>query len=134
MTAQFPNIPKDVFLAQYSKPLDILIGSDAPSLLPKCIYGPECKDCEAGLCCYQSKFRLGWFPVGQCKRNLSNKVSCPTSFSIFLQRVIPQKQESFFFWKDSESDPIPSYKLRVKVSKFCYHKDIYVWYSKRFKS
>ena len=26
VAAQFPNIPKDVFLAQHSKPLDILIG------------------------------------------------------------------------------------------------------------
>ena len=26
LAAQFPNIPKDVFLAQSSRPLDILIG------------------------------------------------------------------------------------------------------------
>ena len=63
VAAQFPNIPKDVFLAQHSKPLDILIGSDALSLLPKCNYGPDCKDCRSGLCCYQSKFGLGWVPV-----------------------------------------------------------------------
>lgn len=42
LAAQFPNIPKDVFLAQSSRPLDILIGTDALSLLPKCNYGSNC--------------------------------------------------------------------------------------------
>ena len=91
VAAQFPNIPKEAISAQYSKPLDILISSDALSLLPKCNYGPDCKDCSSGLCCYQSKFGLGWVPVGQCKRSSFNKSSCPTSFSICLQRVVPQR-------------------------------------------
>ena len=41
VVAQFPNVPKDAFSAQHSKPLDILIGSDALSLLSKCNYGPD---------------------------------------------------------------------------------------------
>ena len=52
VAAQFPNVPKDAFSAQHSKPLDILIGSDTLSLLPKCKYGPDCKDCRSGLCFY----------------------------------------------------------------------------------
>ena len=67
LAAQFPNIPKDVSLAQSSRPIDILIGLDALSLLPKCNYGPDCKDCRSGLCCYQSKFGLGWVPVVSVK-------------------------------------------------------------------
>ena len=35
VAAQFPNVPKEAFSAQNSKPLDILICSDALSLLPK---------------------------------------------------------------------------------------------------
>ena len=100
VAAQFPNIPKEAFSAQYSRPLDILIGSDALSLLPKCTYGPDCKDCRSGLCCYQSKFGLGWVPVGQCKRSSSNKSSCPTSFSICLQRVVPQRLGSLLLRQD----------------------------------
>ena len=84
MAGQFPNIPAKVFVAQSSKQLDILIGTDSLSLLPKCIYGPDCKDCKDGLCCYQSKFGLGWALVGQCNRNSSQKISCPTSFLICL--------------------------------------------------
>ena len=110
LAPQFPNIPNDVFLAQSSRPLDILIGTDALSLLPKFNYGPDCKDCRSGLCCYQSKFGLGWVPVGQRKRNSSNKISCPTSFSICLQRVVPQRMKSFFLEEDLGSDPVYSCK------------------------
>ena len=39
MAGQFPNIPLEVFLAQNSKQLDILIGTDSLNLLPKCNYG-----------------------------------------------------------------------------------------------
>ena len=42
---QFPKISKDVFLAQSNRLLDILVGTDALSLLPKCNYGPDFKDC-----------------------------------------------------------------------------------------
>ena len=118
VAALFPNIPTEAFSAKNSKPLDILIGSDALSLLPKCNYGPDCKDCSSGLCCYQSKFGLGWVPVGQCKRSSSNKNSCPTSFSICLQRVAPQRLEPFPLIQDLKSDPIPSYKFKVKENKF----------------
>ena len=65
MAVRFPHIPKNVFLAQGSRPLDILIGTDALKLIPKFIYGLDCKACKRGLCCYQSKFGLGWVPVGQ---------------------------------------------------------------------
>ena len=80
VAAQFPNIPKKTFSAQYSRPLDILIGSDALSLLPKCNYGPDCKDCSSRLCYYQSKFSLGWVLVGQCKRTHLTKVVAQLSF------------------------------------------------------
>ena len=56
VAGQFPNIPAEVFSAQDSKQLDILIGTDSLNLLPKCNYGPDCKDCKNGSCCYQSKF------------------------------------------------------------------------------
>ena len=85
LAGKFPNIPSEVFSAQASRPLDILIGTDSLNLLPKCNYGPDCKDCKSGLCCYQSKFGLGWVPVGQCNKNSSPNISCPTSFSIYLQ-------------------------------------------------
>merc|ERR1712101_57893 len=87
VAGQFPNIPKEVFLAQDSKQLDILIGTDSLNLLPKCNYGPDCKDCKNELCCYQSKFGLGWVSVGQCRKNSSSNIGCPTSFSKCLQKV-----------------------------------------------
>ena len=59
VAGQFPNVPKEVFLAQESRQLDILIGTDSLNLMPKCNFGPDCKDCKKRLCCYQSKFGLG---------------------------------------------------------------------------
>ena len=85
-----------------------MIGTDSLNLLPKCNYGPDCKDCQTGLCCYQSKFGLGWVPVGQCNKNSSPHISCPASFSICLQRVVPQMMESFFLGEALGSDPIPT--------------------------
>merc|ERR1711895_210602 len=50
VAGKFPNVPKEVFLAQESRPLDILIGTDSLNLMPKCNYGSDCKNCEDGLC------------------------------------------------------------------------------------
>ena len=52
VAGQFPNIPAEVFSAQDSKQLDILIGTDSLNLLPKCNYGPDFKDCRSRLCYY----------------------------------------------------------------------------------
>ena len=108
LAVRFPHIPKDVFLAQGSRPLDILIGTDALKLIPKCIYGLDCKACNRGLCCYKSKFGLGWVPVGKCGRKSSSQISCPSTFSICVQKVVPQTSESFCFGEALGNDPVPT--------------------------
>jgi len=122
VAGQFPNVPKEVFLAQESKQLDILIGTDSLNLLPKCNYGPDCKDCKNGLCCYQSKFGLGWVSVGQCRKSSSPNISCPISFSICLQKVVPQTRESFFLGEALGTEHTPtcsSCRSLINNCKFC---------------
>merc|ERR1712177_137085 len=122
MAGQFPNVPKEVFLAQESRQLDILVGTDSLNLMPKCIYGPDCKDCKDGLCCYQSKFGLGWVSVGQCRPNPSQNISCPVSFSISLQKVVPHTRESFFLGEALGTENIPtcsSCRSIIDNCKFC---------------
>ena len=119
---QFPNVPKEVFLAQESRQLDILVGTDSLNLMPKCNYGPDCKDCKNGLCCYQSKFGLGWVSVGQCRTNSSHNISCPLSFSICLQKVVPHTRESFFLGEALGTENTPtcsSCRSVINNCKFC---------------
>ena len=77
-------------------PLDILAGADVHNLLLKCKKGINCKDWKIGLCCYQSKFCLWCVPVGKCYRKTSSHISCPSTLSVCLQKVVPQILESFF--------------------------------------
>merc|ERR1712177_28830 len=122
MIGKFPNIPKEVFLAKESRPLAILVGTDSLNLMPKCIYGPDCKDCKDGLCCYQSKFGLGWVSVGQYRPNPSQNISSPVSFSICLQKVVPHTRESFFLGEALGTENIPtcsSCRSVIDNCKFC---------------
>ena len=122
MAGKFPNVPKEVFLAQESRQLDILIGTDSLNLMPKCNYGPDFKDCKKGLCCYQSKFGLGWVSVGQCRTNSSPNISCPLSFSICLQKIVPHTRESFFLGEALGTENTPtctSCRSVINNCKFC---------------
>merc|ERR1712112_437213 len=122
MAEQFPNVPKEVFLAQESRQLDILVGTDSLNLMPKCNYGPDCKDCSNGLCCYQSKFGLGWVAVGQCRTSTAQNISCPLTFAVCLQKVVPHTRESFFLGEALGTDSIPtcsSCRSLISNCKFC---------------
>ena len=116
VAGKFPNVPKEVFLAQESRPLDILIGTDSLNLMPKCNYGSDCKNCEDGLCCYQSKFSLGWVSVGQCRPNPSQNISCPVSFSICLQKIVPHNKESFFLGKQAKVFPLQNIPSKENIA------------------
>ena len=61
----------------------------------KCTYGLECKSFENGMCCYKSRFGLGWIPVGQCDNLGFNKISCQSTVSMCLQKVMPPIRELF---------------------------------------
>ena len=113
----------NVFHCQRSRPLDVLIGTDALDLIPKCKNGLNCKACKKGLCCFQSKFGLGWVPVGQYKGNSSLEISCPSTFNVCLQKVVPQTRESFFLGEALGTDPVricSKCKSMISGSKFCF--------------
>ena len=65
-----------MFSVQNPRPLDILVGTDFLDLLPKCIYGFNCKSCRKRLCCYKRRLGFERVPIGQCDNIEFTKVCC----------------------------------------------------------
>ena len=60
--------------------------------------------------------------MGQCKGNSSVQVSCPSTFNVFLQKVVPQTRESFFLGEALGTNPVPTCsrcKSMISGCKFC---------------
>ena len=81
----FPKIPVSVFSAQDSRPIDILVGVDALNLIPRCSNGINCVNCESGLCCYKSKFGLGWVSVGVYNKVNSEQANGSVTLAVLSQ-------------------------------------------------
>ena len=60
--------------------MKILIETYALNLIPKCNHGIDCLARKAGLCCYESQFRLYWVCVGKDLDNSHTLVSCSVIF------------------------------------------------------
>ena len=86
-------------------------------------------DFQARLYCYQSKFGLEWVPVGQCNREISSHISCPSTLSVWLQKVVPQVLESFSLRKALGSNPIFICSMSKSLHNECmfYSSDKALW-------
>ena len=81
MAGQFPNVPKEVFSAQESRQLDILIGTDSLNLMPKCNYGPDCKDCK-------NRMRADHLEDSKCLHCGSTNLTDPRPFNLIFKTNI----------------------------------------------
>ena len=74
---KFTHVPEAVFSMMDAKNLDLLVGNTGLALQPKCTGGMKCRDCQAGLCCYESKFGEGYVLIGhvQSQESLLSNVS-----------------------------------------------------------
>ena len=113
----FPKTPTIIFDEQNAKSIDLLIGKDFLKLMPKCINGLECKSCENGLCCYRSRFGLGWVPVEECNNIGFYIISCPFTLTLCLQQVISSTKEFINLDKSSDTNLVSSFSSWKSLNK-----------------
>ena len=92
---RFKHAPASVFLALKERPLDLLLGNSALALQPKCTSGLQCKNCENGICCYESKFGDGWVLIGH-DHSQDSAFSNAATIRVHATRISPILEDSFF--------------------------------------